>query len=179
MNVRKLSDLLVRDREEVTVKGQVIAIVRNEVTGLVTVHETENIVTDAGDVYYAQRGANESPTNTFTTLELGTAGTPGKAANRSSFTAIGSTQKLETATYPKTNDGDSDNTGAGVDIVTHQFSYAAGDFNNGAITHGWITNPTPGASEPILTGFAFTGGAFAKTATDTLKVIVNHTFNGV
>ena len=179
MNTRKLTDLLVRDEDEVSVGGVVIAILRNEKTGLYRVYKTRNIVTDAGDIYYAQRGAAESPTNAFTTAELGTAGTPAKAADRSDFTPIASTEKLETATYPKTNDGDADNTGSGVDIVTHQFAYAAGDFNNAAITHGWITNPTPGASEPLLTGFAFTGGSFAKTATDTLKVIVNHEFLGV
>jgi hypothetical protein len=180
MNVKNLRDLLfAKEQEEVQVGGQVIAILRNEETGLYRVHKTRNIVTDAGDTYYAQSAAGETPTNTFDELELGTAGTPGKTADRSDFTPIASTQKAETATYPKTNDGDSDNTGAGVDIVTHQFAYAAGDFNNGAITHGWITNTTPGASEPLLTGFAFTGGSFAKTASDTLKVIVNHTFTGV
>lgn len=166
-------------KERLYVGGQVTAILENIHTGQKQIFRTKNIVTDAGDIYYAQRGAAETPTNTFNTGELGTAGTPGKAANRSSFTAIASSQKLVTATYPKTNDGDADNTGAGVDIVTWQFAWAAGDFNDNAITHGWITNATPGASEPLLTGFAFTGGAFAKTASDTLKVIVNHTFTGV
>ena len=179
MKTRELTSLLIRDEEETEIGGQVIAILRDETTGLYRVHKTRNIVTDAGDVYYAQSAVGETPTNDFDSLELGSAGTPAKGADRSDFTPIASTEKLETATYPKTNDGDSDNTGAGVDVATHQFAYAAGDFNHAAITHGWITNPTPGASEPILTGFAFTGGAFAKTASDTLKVIVNHTFNGV
>lgn len=139
-----------------------------------------NIVTDDGDTFYAQSMADggESPVQTFTTHELGTAGTPGKAANRSNFTQIGSTQKLNSAGYAKTNDGDSDNTGSGVDINTHLASYAKADFNDTAITHGWITNPTPGASEVLLTGYAFSG-SFPKTANDTLKVFVNHEALGV
>lgn len=164
---------------EIEVRGEVVAILRDEETGLVRVHRTRNIVTNAGDVYYAQRGAGETPTNTFNTLELGTAGTPGKAADRDDFTPIASTQKAVKASYPQTDDADADNTGAGVDIITWTFEYAAGDFSNAAISHGWITVTGAGAGAPILTGFAFSGGAFEKTATDTLKVIVNHTMTGV
>ncbi len=137
-----------------------------------------NIVTDAGDIYYAESMAAEATTNVFATHELGTAGTPGKASNRSNFTAIGSTQKVNSGTYPQTNDADADNTGGGVDIVTHLAEYTKADFNDAAISHGWITNATPGASEPLLTGYAF-ASTFGKTANDTLKVFVNHEALGV
>lgn len=139
-----------------------------------------NIVTNAGDVYYAQSAVGEAPTNTFNRLVLASAGTPAKGADYADFTPIGSTEKAHTATYPLTNDGDADNTGAGTDIVTHLFTYAKGDFNAASITHGLITNAGPVASppEPILTGFAF-AAAFEKTANDTLKVFVNHEFLGV
>ncbi len=137
-----------------------------------------NIVTDAGDIYYAQEGAGEATTNAFGILELGTAGTPAKAADRSDFTSIASTQQAHDGTYPQTNDGDGDNTGAGTDVVTFRTSYTAASFADAAITHGWITNVTPGASEALLTGYAFSG-SFEKTASDTLKVFVNHTMNGV
>lgn len=136
-----------------------------------------NIVTNAGDIHYAQRGAGETPTNAFGIAELASAGTPGKSANRSSFTVIGSTQKAHAATYPTTADADADNTGAGADIVSFLASYAKADFTHAAITHGLITNASPGASEPLLTGYAFAAG-FAKTADDTLKVFVNHDFTG-
>ena len=136
-----------------------------------------NIVTDAGDIYYAQLGASEATTNAFGVHELASAGTPGKAATRATFTPIASTEKAHTATYPKTNDGDADNTGAGTDIVTYLATYAKVDFNATGITHGMITNVTPGASEPLLTGYAF-AASFDKTADDTLKVFVNHTFTG-
>ena len=137
-----------------------------------------NIVTDAGDIHYAQRAVSESLTNAFGVGELASAGTPAKGADRSAFTLIGSTEKAHTGTYPKRNDGDADNTGAGVDVVTFLQSYGKADFAAASITHGIITNATPGASEPILTGYAF-GASFGKTSNDTLKVFQNHTMNGV
>lgn len=136
-----------------------------------------NIVTDAGDLWYAQKGCNESVTNVFGIHEMQSAGTPGKGSNRSNFTAIGSSQKAHKATYPKRNDTDADNTGAGTDVVTFCAEYNKADFS-GNVTHGIITNTTPGASEPILTGYAF-ANSFNKTTDDTLKVFVNHTMNGV
>lgn len=165
-------------RKKLEIGGQVLAIVTDERTGRCRVHKTHNIVTDAGDIWYAQKGASETPTNAFTQMELGTAGTPGKAATTSSFTLIASTAKTVKATYPKTADADTDNTGDSADTVTWTFEWAAADFNNGAITHGWIVVAGHGAGAAILTGFAF-AASFAKAATDTLKVIVNHTVNGV
>jgi len=138
-----------------------------------------NIITDAGDIHYAQRAVAETLTNAFGILELGSAGTPGKSANRSSFTPISSTQKAHDATYPRRNDNDADNTGAGTRIVTFRTSYTAADFNATGIARGWITNTSPGASEPILTGFTLPNSPFDKSASDSLKVFTNHTMNGV
>ncbi len=161
--------------------GHVLAILKDEKTGLVRIHHTKNIVTDAGDVYYAQRGAAEAPTNAFDNMELGdsTSGAPTKASTTSTITLIAGTAKTVKATYPQTNDGDADNTGAGTDVVTWTFEWTAGDFNSTDITDGIIAVGGHGAAAPILTHFEFTGGSFTKTATDTLKVIVNHTMNGV
>lgn len=137
-----------------------------------------NIVTDAGDTFYAQMGAGEVTTNAFGVQAMATAGTPGKSANYGGFTPIAGSVKAHTATYPKTADGDTDNTGAGVDIVSYLVSYSKADFNDPAISHGVITNATPGGTEPLLTGYAFLA-PFAKTANDTLKVFVNHEMLGV
>lgn len=144
-----------------------------------------NIVTDAGDIYYAQRGAAASPTNAFGIHELFTgresSSTVAKTDNRGNYDslAISGTQKAHTATYPKVNDADADNTGTkGVDVVTYLATYAKADFNATDITHGVITNVAAGASEPLLCAYQF-GAAFDKTADDTLKVFVNHEQRGV
>lgn len=168
--------------ERMEIGGLVLAIVTNQETGFVTVHRTHNIVTDAGDEYYAELGAEESPTNVFDSMSLGTAASsaPGKGNDWSDLTEIASTNKLVKATYPLTNDtGDADNTGDGIDVTTWTFEWAGSDFNSVVITDGVIVAGAGAGSEPLLTHFEFTGGVFTKTATDTLKVIVNHTFTGV
>lgn len=169
--------------EQMAVSGLVTAILRDEITGLYRVYRTRNIITDVGDIYYAQLGAGEAVTNAFDSLWLGQAAgssAPAKGNDSDDLDFIASTAKTVKATYPKTNDtGDADNTGDGVDIVTWTFEYAAGDFTHAAITDGMIGVGAYGAAEPILTHFEFTGGAFEKTASDTLKVIVNHAFTGV
>jgi hypothetical protein len=137
-----------------------------------------NIVTDTGDVFFAQVGAQASPTNGFTTWEMCTAGTPGKAAIRSTFTVIAGSQLVQDATYPKANDGDADNTGAGTKVRTSRVSYTAASFNNAAITHGLITNASPAAGEPLLAGWAWSS-SINKTSQDTLKCFHNASMSGI
>ncbi len=183
--IGKLLDLIRPEKERMEIGGSVIAIVTNQETGLITIHETHNIVTDAGDEYYAEAGAQkggESVTNDFDSMSLATSasGAPAKGNDWSDITEIASTNKLVKATYPKTNDtGDADNTGDGIDVATWTFEWAAGDFNSTVITDGVILVGAGAGSEPLLTHFEFTGGVFTKTAQDTLKVIVNHLFDGV
>lgn len=157
--------------------NNVLALLRNA-AGQARLIPAGNIVTDAGDIHYAQRGCAETPTNAFGIQEMCTAGTPGKAATRASFTPVSASQKAHASGYPKTNDDDADNTGAATDVATWTVSYSAADFSQTGITHGIITNTGPAAGEAILTGYAFSA-SFDKASTDTLKVIVNHTLSGV
>ncbi len=177
--------IVMPQKERVMIGGLVIAIVRDEKTGVLKGrYETHNIVTDAGDEYYAEAGAQkggESVTNDFDSMSLGTAASsaPAKGNDWSDLTEIASTNKLVKSTYPKTNDtGDADNTGDAVDAVTWTFEWAGADFNSTVITDGVILVGTGSGTEPLLTHFEFTGGVFTKGATDTLKVIINHTFLG-
>jgi hypothetical protein len=162
------------------IKSHIIAIIENKKTGKREIFECKNIVTDAGDIYYAQRAAAETPTNTFNSLYLGTTGSPspGKSSNYSSITFQTGSEKVVKATYPKTNDGDSDNTGAGTDVTTWTFEYSAADGNWTGLTEGIISTAGASGTDPILNHFSF-GGAFNKDSSTTLKVIINHTANGV
>ncbi len=140
-----------------------------------------NLVGDAGDIFYAQLGAAETPTNDFKMHELGAGGQTtavAKGDDRGDLKGnIAGTQKNTPAGYPQSNDTDTDNTGAAADVTTWLVSYTTSDFNNTDIQGGIITNTGPATAEPILTRYIIT--AFAKTATDTLKIFVNHTANGV
>ena len=166
-----------------------ICIVKtNTTTGEKTWHYGKNIVTNDGDLYYAQQAVETSPTSDFGgsngRMELRTgSATPAKADVFTQVTTpIPTSIQPMDSNYPKVNDGDSDNTGAGTDIVTWLASWTTSDFNSNAIIGGCIHvaggasgATTPGATK-LLTHFSLT--SFNKTSSDTLKIFVNHTFNG-
>ena len=181
-------------------RGRVVVVLEDQLTGAKRKYVSKNIVTNAGDLYYAQRGAllttgtpiSPVPTN-FTDangvpdmiMELySDAGTPNAApaktntrADLTGTLATGSAKAMD-ATYPQVNDADGDNTGAGVDIITYRVSYTTGEANLANISDVILTNPSPGASEPLLMHAEF-ASAFTKTSSDTLKVFVNHEMLGV
>jgi hypothetical protein len=139
----------------------------------------KNIVTNSGDLYYAQRGAGDTVTTDFTAggLRLGTSNTSVTKTDTDVTTFGTGGGIVETSGYPKTNDTDADNSGAGTDIVTWKFSYATGEGNITGIQEGAIVNniTTPTAA---LSHFLF-GASFNKTSDFILRVYVNHRFNGV
>jgi len=163
-----------------------ICIVReNQDTGDKTWLYAKNIVTNDGDLYYAQKSVGGTPTSDFGgsdgRMELRTgSATPAKAHVYSDVTTpVTASRKAKDSGYPKTADDDSDNTGAGADIVTWRTSWTTSDFNATAIIGGCFHagGASPASGAKLLTHFSIT--SFNKTASDTLKIFVNHTFNGV
>lgn len=176
-------DAILRGRslnEEVNLKGRGFAVLRNVVTLDVRRVQLLNIVSNDGDKFYAQKAMGETPTIAFNTLgglRLGTnAAAPAKANTDVGTFLAGSGHTIK-ATYPKTADPDSDNTGSGVDIATWTYEYLTTEGNGVDIAEGAIVNNIV-TSTACLTHFLF-AALFTKTAADTLKVIVNHQFNGV
>lgn len=160
-------------------KENVIMIVRNEAGEIKGIYKSKNIVTDAGDLYYAEMAAGQVPTNAFANCFLGTgAGGENKADDFGDLTLIASTEKAPTATYPMTDDQDADNTGAATDSVTYKYEWTGADFAAASIVCGGIAEAAASGTDPLLTRFVF-APAFAKTATDTLTLYVNHNFLGV
>lgn len=167
------------ESSSVDLKGKIVIVAENILTGEKNIYETNNIVTDAGDVFYAQKGAGESVTNAFANSILGTGSTaPGKSSTTSSLTIISGSEKAPSSGYPKTNDADADNTGAGTDVVTYKYEYAAGDGNWTAINEGAIKVASAGAGAPLLCHYQF-AASFNKDSSTTLKLFVNHTMTGV
>jgi len=163
-----------------------ICIVKeNQDTGKKTWYHAKNIVTNDGDLYYAQKAVGGTPTSDFGgsdgRMELRTgSATPAKAHVYSDVTTpVTASRKIKDSSYPKTADDDSDNTGAGADIVTWRTSWTTSDFNATAIIGGCfhVGGASPASGSKLLTHFSIT--SFNKTASDTLKIFVNHTFNGV
>lgn len=138
-----------------------------------------NLITDDGELHYAQLIDQAVPTNAFGVFELATA-TPVQAAtdDRSDYTIQASSEKAHSATYPLLNDGDAANTGAGTDVFTYKVEWDPADGNWTGLIGAIITNATPGATEALLTGFDFSA-TLAKDASTSLIVYVNHAPTGV
>jgi len=165
-------------QETLEITGTIVAVLTNTQTGHKSTYYGHNIITNDGDLYYAQKVVGDTPTDDFTAggLRLGT-GTTTPVKADTDVTTFGSDGDIaETSGYPKVNDGDGDNTGAGTDIVTWLFTYGTGDGNISGIAEGAIVDnlTTPTAA---LSHFLF-ASSFSKTSSDTLKVFVNHKFNG-
>jgi hypothetical protein len=167
--------------------NNVVAVLRRPEAGLIIPFwfYGRNIVTNDGDIYYAKKGAGESPSTNENFLQARcelrtTSDTPAKTDTYGDVAGpITASRKTISATYPKTNDtGDADNTGDAVDAVSYSYSWTTGDFSDNDIEGGCLhDNASPVAGTKLLTHFSIT--QFAKTSSDTLKLFVNHTMNGV
>jgi hypothetical protein len=159
-----------------------VLVIHERANGERTLITTHNIITSAGDIYYAQKAMGETPTNAFNRFAFGTGngGAWGKSSIYSNLTgAISGSIKAEASTYPKTNDGDAANTGAGTSVMTHLASYTSSDFTSAtAVTDGVITITSPVSGSALLTGFTL-GTSFTLASGDSVKVFVNHTQLGV
>lgn len=152
---------------------------------------THNLVTDDGEIYYAKMGAGETPATNEDFggtkggtgyFEIGTTAYTEAETDTFNNFDVGGTSKISnsrqtfSAGYPKTNDtGDADNTGDGLDVVSYSVNYSASSWNDTDVEQGVIhDNASPTTSTKLLCSFSFT--SFAKTASDTLKIFVNHAF---
>ena len=141
-----------------------------------------NIVTNAGDIYYAQLAMGDTLTYDFQAagagLRLGSNTTAPVKTNTDVGTFLSGSDHVIDGSYPTSNDSDSDNTGAGTSVMTWTYSYLTSEGNVSNIGEGAISDVRAGPSNAVLTHFLFTS-VFSKTSSDTLKVIVNHTVLGV
>ncbi len=179
--------------DKVGIRGKVVCLLFHALTGkLLRITESENIVTNDGDLFYAERGAlltvgspigpvptNFTDANGVPDMEMSLFTSGGAPTKTSVFntptTQIGSAKAID-ATYPLVNDGDGDNTGAGVDIVTYRVSFTTAEVN-GTIDDVVLANPGASGAVPVIQHAD--GLSVTKTSSDTLKVFVNHEMLGV
>lgn len=147
----------------------------------------KNIVTAAGNIWYAQKVGGGSLTNNFNYMYLSqVAFSPSPNTNTDSSDlsgVISLSKKVIVAPYPTSNDTDTDNDGRGTAVVSHGFSWLRTDFNATGIQGVTIaeTGTAWGGSEsgPLLSARNEDAPGFDKGETDTLKVFINHTLLGV
>jgi hypothetical protein len=171
--------------EEAPFTGSVLIQLFDENGQLKEERRGGNLITDAGDLYYATRAiAGVLPSNTadatkMTGMKLGTGTTAvAKAgAGGALVTYIGASNNLFDASFPVIQ-----NLGAGLGVNgQYKTTWAAGDVTNAAITEAVIVND---AATDATTGVANTAHrivftAINKGASDTLVITWNALFKGV
>ena len=168
-------------RDDIRVKGTALAVL-SRADGSVERYHGLNVVTDDGDIYYAQMAAGEAPDNEFTTspagLRLGDDNTAVDKTDTDVTSFLAGTGHTVDATYPKTDDDDPNNAAdADENVLSWRYSYGTTEGNAVDIIEGAIVDDivTPTVA---LNHFLF-DGVFTKTAADTLAVTINHQFLGV
>lgn len=170
------------------INGVVHACLIDAKTGKKRYYKTKNIVTNDGDLFYAERAVKTAIPSNFVDgsgdfdgiMELynGASAAPAKTNIRSNLAGLVGSGKAMDSGYPKINDDDTDNPGRAADIITYRVSFLTSEVNGANIDDVIITNPSPAAGEVLLMHAEF-AAPFTKTSSDTLKVWVNHEPLGV
>lgn len=155
----------------------VIAILKNFQDNSRLIIPGKNIVTNDGDLYYAQKAAGEAADVSYVGVRLGTDNTAPTKADTDVTAFAAGTGKATAASYPQSDDQDAENTGAAVDSVTWKFTYTTAEGNATGIEEGAIVDSIS-APTKALAHFLF-AAPFDKTSSNTLTVFVNHNFLGV
>jgi len=164
----------------VPLKGNVMAILRPDLgEGDPLLFVGKNIVTNDGDIYYAERAAVDTITTDFSNgtagLRLGSSSAAVGKTDTTVTTFISGAATAVDSGYPQVTDPDADNTGDGADIVSWRYQYSSGAFS-AAVKEGAIVD-NDGAPTKALNHFLIT--EFTKTNSDTLKMFINHEMLGV
>jgi hypothetical protein len=143
-----------------------------------------NLITDAGDLYHAQKvitaiaPASASAPTAMTGMKLGTGTTAAakSGAGGALVTYLTASNQAFDATYPQTS-----NLGAGLGVTAkYRVTYAAGTATNTALTEVVIVNDaaTNATSTAANTLSRYVFSAINKGASDTLTVTWDHKFLG-
>lgn len=172
---------------ELPITGLVVAVLERP-SGEDLAFVTRNIVTHAGDEFYAQRAIRQTVPTHFTDgsgkfdgiIELynGSKQPPSKDSDRSHLSGLVFAKPMHEG-YPKIKDDHPKNKlYSAPNIVTYYACFAEEEGESENITNVIITNPIPKENEPVLMHATF-GRPLPKTHDDILHVFLNHRFNGV
>lgn len=172
------------DLEKLGLVGFGVIELRSADGELKDIRSFANLITDTGDLYYAQKAivgiapAAPSAPTAMAHMKLGT-GTTAVAKNGAGaaiVTYIASSSQAFDASYPQTS-----NLGAGAGVTAvYKVTWAAGSATNSAITEAVITSDTvaanAGTASNSIARTVFS--AVNKGASDTLAITWSHKFLG-
>lgn len=164
-------------KDHLLLAGNVIVIKQNIITKEKKTFVSNNLIVNNGDLFYAEASmGSESWTPGFMRLGIDPAsGDIAKGDNDVNSFEAGGNQAID-AGYPQTDDGDSDNTGAGTDIVSWRTSFGTSAANITSLSEIAVVNSSTSPDKAVC--HAVFAAPFNKTSDDTLKVFVNHEFLG-
>ena len=164
-------------KAKVSPKENVTVVIKRQ-NGDVEVVKGQNIITNSGDMYYAQKIVGE-PVTAFDTpsMVLGLGTTQPAKTDTGVETPIASSDKTLDAGFPQRDNQDPGNTDGGPTTVTWKFSYPLGAVVATGVSEGAIVD-NGAAPTDALNHFLFST-PFDITSTDQLTVYVNHKFVGV
>ena len=164
-------------KDKMGTKENVTLVIKDASGNIKRIVKGSNIVTNDGDIAYAQLVVSEATDFDTPSLRLGTGSTAVGKTDTDVETYIASSNKGLDVGFPQRNNTDPGNTDGGVDVITWKFTYALGDLNVTGINEGAIvddgTTPTT-----ALNHFHF-AAPFDVADTDVLTCYINHTFNGI
>lgn len=169
---------------EITGKNKNIVLIKeNAVSGAKLVMRGSNIVTTAGEYYYAEMVCSTDPTDDFDNstagIHLGNGTTGGESSTHtdvnSDDVSMYNVEALESG-YPKVSCTYTENTGSGANVITWHYYWSTTEGTGTGLNEGAIVNSLTGATA-ALTVFDI-GSTFDKTASDTLRIFINHTVSG-
>lgn len=171
-------------KDSLFLKGSARVMVFDQYGKLKIDETVENLITDAGDLYYATRGvsavvpAAPADATKVTGMKLGTSTTAAAKAGAGGalVTYLTASNVVFDATYAKTN-----NLGAGLGVeAQYQVTWPAGTATNSAITEAVIVNDagTNATSSLANTISRITFTAIDKQAADILIILWKHKFLG-
>jgi len=161
-----------KQKENITV---VIKDYKGDVKQIVKGH---NIITNAGDEFYAQKIVGETNTSFETpSLVLGTGTSLPTKTDTGVETPITDSDKTLDAGFPQRDNQDPGNTDGGITTVTWKFSYGLGAVVATGISEGAIVDD--GDSPTIALNHFLFSTPFDVTASDQITIFCNHKFVGV
>ena len=164
-------------KDKVAAKENVTVVLSDKDGNIKGIVKGQNIVTDAGDIAYAQKVVAEATNFDTPFIRLGTSAVAVTKTDTDVTTFISGSDLAVDVGFPQRDNSDPGNTDGGVDVVTWKFSYALGDLDVIGIAEGAIVNngTTPTSA---LNHFLF-AAAFDVAASDQLTIYCNHSFNGI
>ncbi len=157
-------------------KENITVVIKDAEGNIKNIIKGSNIVTDEGDIMYAQKIVGEATDFDTPYLRLGTGNTTPTKSDTDVETYITGSAKAVDVGFPQRNNTDPGNTGGGADVVTWKFSYSLGDLDVVGISEGAIVD----ASTPTKAANHFLFSAsFDVASSDQLTVYCNHTLNGI